>query len=303
MAQSLEDRNTATVVSETAIFSMLMILSLVGNTLVCFAVYKNPRLRHPTNYYIISLALSDISQALCMPLLIAMLAICDWPFGMTGCYFLAISMYSMATISIYTMALMALNRYYIIVKPAKYQTTFKRRFIIATESIVWFLAIVYSLLAVLFLGSFARPNPDLPTYCAIEFRQFAIPAFSAIMYLPYFIIVYCYWKIYRVVKMHNANVSWQSSNVEDVKVSKTLFVTVLGFVCLWMPALNINIASLVEPSLPNELLFFATFLVYSSSCVNPFIYGFMNRAFKNEFKKCLILKKKRRSIAVGAESS
>ena len=72
--------------------------------------------------------------------------------------------------------------------------------------------------------------------------------------------------------------------MEDVKVSKTLFATVLGFVCLWMPALNINVMSLVEPSLPNELLFFSTFLVYSSSCANPFIYGFMNRAFKNEFK-------------------
>ena len=83
--------------------------------------------------------------------------------------------------------------------------------------------------------------------------------------------------------MHNANVSWQSSNVEDVKVSKTLFATVLGCICLWMPALSINVPSLVEPSLPNELMFFAAFLVYSSSCVNPFIYGFVTRAFENGF--------------------
>ena len=71
----LEERNTATVVVETAIFSLVMALSLFGNLLVCYAVYKNPRLRCPSNYYIISLAFSDIFQALCtMPLSIVMLA-------------------------------------------------------------------------------------------------------------------------------------------------------------------------------------------------------------------------------------
>lgn len=119
--QKLDQRQTATVVLETTIFSLVMFFSLFGNLLVCFAVYRNPTLRRPSNYYLISLALSDILQALfTMPLSIGMLATSGWRYGIPACYFMAISMLSLASTSIFTMALLAVNRYYKIVKPAKY---------------------------------------------------------------------------------------------------------------------------------------------------------------------------------------
>ena len=293
MAQSLEDRNTATVVVETAMFSLVMLLSLFGNLLVCFAVYKNPRLRCQSNYYIISLAFSDIFQALfTMPMSIAMLMTGEWPFGTFACYFAAICKFALVKISVYTMVLMAVNRYYKIVKPAKYQSKYKKKFIIVTASLVWVLGILYALVSAFALGFDAKPHPGFAT-CTIQFRNYNlnVPLVAFVMYVPYFPIIFCYWKIYRVVKKHNANVSWQSSSVHDVKVSKTLFVTAIGFVSLYLPANCIFLASLVNPSLPRQLSFFATFLIFLSSCVNPFIYGFMNRAFKNEFKKSLKLKR------------
>ena len=276
-----------------------MALSLFGNLLVCYAVYRNPRLRCPSNYYIISLAFSDIFQALCtMPLSIGMLATSSWPFGTSACFFFAFCKFSLAKISIGTMILMALNRYYKIVKPAKYQTTFKKRFIIITASLVWVVVILYTFLTVFVLGYDPKPDPRY-AICAVKLYPFSLPVYFVIMYLPYVIIIFCHWKIYRVVKMHNANVSWQSSNVEDVKISKTLFVTVIGFVGLWMPANCIYVVDVLVSSLPRELTLLTTFLVFSSSCVNPFIYGFMNRSFKNEFMKCLNLKRTH-AIATGS---
>lgn len=296
MTQGLEDRNTATVVSETAIFSVVMILSLVGNLLVCFAVYRNPRLRCPSNYYIISLAMSDILQALCtMPLSVAFLASSRWPFGTSLCYISAVSKLSLAKISLYTMALMALNRYYKIVKASKYQATFKKKFIIVTTSMAWVTPIFVWLLAAFAFGFNAEPKPQFGV-CILDFHQlvgFAMPSLIVFFYLPYFIIAFCYWNIYRVVNTHNSSVSWQSSNIHDIKVSKTLFVTVIGFASLWMPAHVILITS-IQVTLPRELTLLGTLLVFSSSCVNPFIYGFMNRAFKHEFKKCLMLKRMHR---------
>ena len=291
MTQTLEDRNTMTVVSETAILSLVTILSLAGNFLVSLVVYRSPRLRCPSNYYIISLALSDVLQALCtMPLSIVFLAAGRWPFGTSLCYFSAIVKYSLAKISIYTMVLMAINRYYKIVKPAKYQTTFKKRFIVITASLGWVIFTTYAIIASLVIGSNAKEDQDF-AICLIQYPRSAIPILNLFMYLPYFPIIFCYWKIYRVVKVHNANVSWQSSNVEDVKVSKTLFATVVGFVSLWMPANCIYLYSVSSPPLPRQLALFATMLVFSTSFVNPFIYGFMNRTFKKEFKKYLMMKK------------
>ena len=72
----LRERNTVTVVFETFLFTLAMILSLIGNLMVCYAVRRNPGLcRRPSNYYIISLALTDISLALStMPWSVILLA-------------------------------------------------------------------------------------------------------------------------------------------------------------------------------------------------------------------------------------
>ncbi|XP_078381008.1 histamine H2 receptor-like [Oculina patagonica] len=289
MWEQFQTRNTATVVSETAALSLVMFLSLVGNIMVCFAVYRNPTLRRPSNYYIISLALSDILQALCMmPLSIGLAATSEWPFGTSACYFVAILGFCLAQISVYNMALMALNRYYKIVKPFRYQTTFKKKFIIVTASLAWIVAIFISLLMSFAFGFNANPHPGF-LICIIEFPDFVFPVVGIVAFLPYPIILFCYWKIYRFVKMHNANVSWQSSNVEDVNITKTLFVTVVAFAGLLLPAHVVYGTSILLGFyyFPHQLMFLVTLLVFVSSCVNPFIYGYMNRSFKNEFKKCL----------------
>ena len=66
----LVDRHIATVVTETTIFALVTIISFLGNLLVCYALYRNPRLRNASNYYFTSLALSDIFSckqvALCL---------------------------------------------------------------------------------------------------------------------------------------------------------------------------------------------------------------------------------------------
>jgi len=198
---------------------------------------------------------------------------------------------------------MALNRYYKIVKPSKYQAIFKKNFIVITASVAWAIAIFVALLVAFVFGEGAKPSP-LHAVCVLQFDQLQItfPFVTLVFFTPYFIIGFCYCKIYGVVKTHNANVSWQSSNVEDVKVSKTLLATVVGFVCLWLPAHIIYSVSILKgySYFPRIVSLLATFLGFTISCVNPFIYGFMNRAFKSEFKKCLF---RRKTHSVAAETS
>ena len=295
----LQERKTVTVVCETAIFALVMVLSLVGNLMVCYAVRRQPRLRRPNNYFIISLALTDISQALfTMPLSVVLLATGKWPFGTFLSRFAAISMISLTYISTFTMALMALNRYYKIVKPAKYQTLFTKKFIISSASAVWAVVIVN---AVVSIFAFGFPSYVHPAF-AVPVIWFPMPISRPILVfnscLPFPVIVFCYWKIHRAVKMHNANVSWQSANVEDVQVSKILFVTVAAFLGLWLPAQTLLVVSF-RVTIPRQLALFATLLIFSSSFINPFIYGFMNSTFRDEFKKCFVLWKKQ---SVGTES-
>ena len=296
----LEDRKIVTVVTETTIFALVMIISFLGNLLVCYAVYRNPRLRNPSNYYIISLALSDILQASCsMPFSVAYLATGEWSFGTATCAFNAILKLSLTMVSAFTMALMALNRYYKVVKPSRYQAVFKPRNIVTTALLAWIIPMTFTILSVFVFDEEAKPNPGY-AICVVQLPILSLAAVLGLMYSPYFIIVFCYWKIYRKVKMHNANLSWQSSNAVDLKVSKTLFVTVVSFVSLLLPShIIFTLREVLRPiRFPRFVALLGVFLLFMTSCTNPFIYGYMNRAFRSEFKKFL-MPKRGHSVAEG----
>lgn len=79
--------------------------------------------------------------------------------------------------------------------------------------------------------------------CIIEYKRSFFPIVVAIMYTPYFFIGCCYWNVYQFVKMHNDNVSWQSSNREEVY--KSLLATVIAFFSLGVPAHIIFMASIL----------------------------------------------------------
>lgn len=287
--QQLQGRHIATVAFESSLFIFVMVLSLVGNLLVCYAVYQNPRLRCPSNYYIISLAMTDILQALCtMPLSVVFLSTSQWPFGNGLCYFSAITKFVLAKASIYTMALMALNRYYKIVKPSKYQALFKKKFIVVAAVLAYAIPVFVALVSAFSLKQTTKPSPGY-ALCITQFHSQFLVILTILMFSPYIIIGFCYSKIHKTIKMHNANMSWKTSNVQDVKVSKTLGVTVIAFVCLWLPVHVTFIVSIVADfsEVPRLVTLLCTLLIFLTSCVNPFIYGFMNRSFKAEFKKFL----------------
>ena len=74
-------RSLAVVITGTSALLIMNIVSVIGNNLVCLAVYRNPNLRSTTNLYIIALAVSDlICATIEMPLASAVFIIGKWDF-------------------------------------------------------------------------------------------------------------------------------------------------------------------------------------------------------------------------------
>ena len=67
---------------------LIMTFTLVGNTLVVVAVTTYRQLRTVTNYFVVSLALADLTVAVSvMPCSAIFEVTDDWPFGWVVCYF------------------------------------------------------------------------------------------------------------------------------------------------------------------------------------------------------------------------
>lgn len=82
----LQTRSEALTIVESGLMIALNILSLIGNIMVCIAVYRNTRLRTSTNIYIVALAISDLLSAIfIMPFAAGVLISGRWPFSENFC--------------------------------------------------------------------------------------------------------------------------------------------------------------------------------------------------------------------------
>lgn len=68
------------------VYIVTFIVGLVGNTLVCFAIWRNPNMRTVTNIYIVNLSVADFAVILvCLPSTLVVDVTLTWFFGTAFC--------------------------------------------------------------------------------------------------------------------------------------------------------------------------------------------------------------------------
>jgi len=95
----------------TSIFTLTTMLSLSGNWLICFAFYRNRRIRTITHFYILSLAVVDVMVAsFVFPFGTVAYGLHTWPFSYNYCQFTGFLSLYWAQVSLCIMALKSINR-------------------------------------------------------------------------------------------------------------------------------------------------------------------------------------------------
>ena len=106
------------------------------------------------------------------------------------------------------------------------------------------------------------------------------------------VVFTAYYKVFRFVAHHNQVVvpklqQGRSLLIEEAKVSKTPVIVVVGFAVCWVPTRINQAMDVTKPihkiKVPVFLIFLQTIFIFTSSAINPLIYTFTNRRFKQEF--------------------
>ncbi|XP_076052087.1 uncharacterized protein LOC143031740 [Oratosquilla oratoria] len=141
-----------------ALYSLVLIVALVGNSLVMYTVVALRKMHTVTNYFIANLALGDLFMAVfCVPFsVVSILDLTYWPFGKALCigvnYLQGISVF----VSSYTLVAISVDRYLAIVFPLRPRLTrLQARGIIV---VVWVLAILTTLPIALFSDLISTGN-------------------------------------------------------------------------------------------------------------------------------------------------
>lgn len=300
-----DTRNLPEVIVHTIVLALNAVLGLLGNFLVCLAFYRNKRLRTITNYYVISLALSDmLVAAFVSPFSSIASGLRLWPFSHNFCQFAGFLVQYWSLLSLCTLAIASLNRYVCVVKLHRYSTLFTRRKTVNSIVVVWVVFLVQNIVSI-----FATPitfhwSPNL-LYCRATFLDERMERISYVFYgclfiVPMSVVIFCYVSIYRVVRRHNAAVapSLQGASnqgtltAQEIKASRILFAAVFGFCVCWTPLIFTFIFEFgfqisISPTQHSVYPLLFSF----SEWINPLIYCVMNRGMRREFGNALLCPK------------
>ena len=296
LSRELASRSEGLVWIETILFAVINVAAFFGNLSVCYAVYRNQRLRTLSNMFVVALAVSDVLMSTCcMPFSVATLLQGQWVLTETACHFHGFGVLTFAVTSLQTMQIIAVNRYFCVVKPQRYTALFKRQRTLMYIAVVWCVALIGSVPPFFFNGGHGFEFQPGKAMCLYEFHaSIAYTVFIECVYIatPLTIITICYAKVFYTVSRSNRVFSHENNpqllraNVEEAKVTKTLAAVMVGFACCWLPVCIIDCidAARGEPTLQRQAYLTYAFLAYLSSTINRFIYGVANKRFRREYK-------------------
>ena len=307
MLKEFQSRSQAKAALVLGLYVLILLLLFLGNSLTLLVMLLNRRMRTIPNMFVASLAVSDVLLGLCssVPFGIPALVTSHWLFNDTACQFQGYVSIMLVVASIQTLVLMAVNRYYRIVKPAKYQRYFTKKKTLIMILVSWFSSSCALLPFVLSGGKIVFHPAKFFCYFGIEstYMYYGSPLYIGV---PTCVIIYCYLRIFSTVRNHNRNVHLPGNpislvNVEDVKVARTIFLVVVFFNLCWIPILTVNVLDDVFQRwiFPTEVYILNSFLGTLSSAVNPLLYGVMNKSFRTNYLKLLRCTYCRSQVVVG----
>ncbi|XP_031572720.1 melatonin receptor type 1A-like [Actinia tenebrosa] len=296
---SLRTRKQELIIIETFIYAFIASAAAFGNSLVLWVVYKNPTLRSIPNYFVVSLAFSDIGMALLgTPWSIGTLATGNWPFSFVACQFQGYVVIWLAVASLLNLMIMAFNRYCRIVNTSWYRRIFTAR---RTRILIFSAYAIASLgpLPYVVGGNIFVFQPGKFFCYQKSLLEFTMPLMLIFIAIPTVTIIICYLKVFLALRKHRKNLFKPNTDlaqthcpritVENIRITKTLFSTVVGYLLCWMPVLVVEFIDLAigfgKENLPRQVYVMFTMCGLSSSAINPIIYGVMNKNFAREYRR------------------
>lgn len=298
LALNNEQRGDVLVIIEATVLILVDITALIGNALVFAVAYRNRRRLTITDLLIVALSLTDLLVAVTvMPLSAGAVITGTWLYNRSVCLFQGFCVITFATASLNTLSVIAVNRYFCVVKPNDYRTVFTTKKTLGYLAIVWLLACSFSIPPlVLSREDYAfQPGKVLCVYPFEINIAYTVCLDIFFIGLPTTAICFCYWRVFRTVRGRNRVMTGNgeeltsSVNVQEANITKTLVVVLVGFALCWLPVLVMDTIDVVTGALilPRQLYLFYTFMVFISSTINPFIYALVNKRFRREYWKIL----------------
>ncbi|XP_047204575.1 neuromedin-U receptor 2 [Girardinichthys multiradiatus] len=298
----------------TTVYLLIFLTGLCGNLLTCAVIAKHKKMRNPTNFYLVSLSVSDLLMLMFgMPLEIYDLwENYPFPFGEGGCYFKTFLFETVCFASILNVTTLSVERYIAVVHPLKTQYLSTNQHAKRVITIVWVVSMICAIPNTSLHGIFYLPERmEESAICAV-IKPLWI--YNLVMQITtvcfYFIPMMIISMLYLVMgvhlgreRRHAGKNLWKNcssstrrritgENGRRRQVIKMLSIVVAVFGVCWAP---FHIERLLWSSVSQwtdvmhnvyqYIHILSGIFFYLSSAVNPIIYSLLSTRFRECFRE------------------
>ena len=247
----------------------------------------------------------------CAPLLLAAACRQQWKMGNALCYAYSTVISLSLNVSVMTLFLISLDRLNAVSKPLQYRAkeTFTQKWVLWLILFTWLHSIFWAAAPLVGWGEIINDeitNSCKPNWSAKGLKNgtysmglavfpFAIPVLSMIV---------VYIMIYYRSKVSNRFIRNRSQTLADEEkkrrkqqnaILRTVLVVVGMFVFCWLPYTIATMFKLFFRALPPTwLVHLGLMLATANSAANPAIYSAFDKSMRNEFKRMLLICRKKR---------
>uniref|UniRef100_A0A0P5S0U6 Class a rhodopsin g-protein coupled receptor gprllk n=1 Tax=Daphnia magna TaxID=35525 RepID=A0A0P5S0U6_9CRUS len=291
-----------------AIFTLMLFVAIVGNTLVAWIVLAHRRMKTVTNYFLVNLSLADLTMSLfnCIFNFTFMLN-SHWPFG--GFYCSVNNFIANVTVaaSVFTLVAISFDRYIAIVHPLRPRMSKCIARIAIT--LIWLASCILAVPCLLYSQTISHKysNGEVRIVCIVVWPD-GLPSVSQqdfiyniiFMVLTYLIPV----SVMGVCYSRMSYILWRSQTIGELnqrqaesiqskrKVVRMFMVIVVLFAVCWLPYHGYFVYQFIDDQVISykyvQHIFLAFYwLAMSNAMINPLVYYYMNARFRQYFKTVL----------------
>lgn len=283
------------------IYTIIFVLGLLGNVLVCFVVIRNKAMQTVTNLFISNLALSDILLCIfAVPFTPLYTFRGNWSWGSLLCHIMPFAQGCSVHISTLTLMSIAIDRFFVIIYPFRPRMKIETCLIVII--MIWIFAITVTMPYAIFMTYY---DLGIGRYCeetwpTEDIRRIFGSVTSILQFvLPFIVIAFCYTCVsFKLNDRAKAKAASKNSRKEELdknrkrRTNQMLIAMVTIFGLSWLPLNIINLCNdyymyAIHLRYYYLVFFMGHVIAMSSTCYNPFIYAWMNENFRKEFKQLI----------------
>ena len=262
-----------------------LVIGLIGNLLVIQIVHKIPEMHTPTNYLLVSMAVSDLVTILLWPVYYL-------EFAKFVCKFVALAEVSIM-VSSNTLTVLAVERYHAILKPFKTGLRLNKDNIKLAIICIWIASFVICF-SEFFLKEWSETNSTCIGPWTVQMNEASKIYVAINLTIAYMQMVFTFSCYGCVIKgLYFSSIVYPETDRETTSEKKKLVITLIlattGFVVGYTPHLLYFWPFLSTGSERTEdFLYVADFFFVSSLSLNTIIYGFRGKKFREGLTRMLL---------------